>query len=859
MSEITLVFAADLEDHTSPQAFDRDTAEPEEEVLTKKWPLEDSMYIVVFKDAVKTVLEHERFLFSDSEITYLNWLHSLPVEALYILIRLSLRKDRWYRKLDYEHYANAMEDNSLLDSAITALLARQDTPPSPKRTEAIGSDRDAPIDLTSDSDEEEIVDEVLGVPTPNIDADLAYHASSHEEATLNDLLDMLTLDELTKLGKSYNVKTSGKKRKELAEAVLKSANSQQTLSFFRPPPLQQSNRNVSLKSKSGGRLREICLKALGQCIRLNPKVLLLIRRISLVFFRTTSYEAQLFVPAILVACKKRKYSLYEATRSSHVFTSREDLLSYEAALTLESATEDVMEKLQGSAGRKKEDWAKEREALENKLVILFNEIILAFNACIEENRKEERGGLERFESGYVYVRTLYHIAFQVGKIRGLDVEMNVLNNLAKQDRWLLGKRGACYERLACIYMKELKNRETAEKAHNVVTQALLDPETRIRYRPKLVRRLTRIEKALDIPLEERHKCEAVISKCDEIYILGERLDDITTASITQVTLPDMLATSPGKKPSPKPMQRRSSGKTLWKGENEESVGVEEFALEYYARKGFKGKHCEGRITRFLFALLFHDILFHPSVPGVFETVYQTAPLDLVHDTFYSARKELVDKRLEEILIPGEALKIDGVFFVGGRWDTFEREELLEIVQFMPESVIHIICQLQAMDFEGSAGGVLDLILWSVDKEEVKFVEVKSPNDKLSETQKLWIHHLVNAGATVEVCHVETAADRQKRKEKLDIKRERSKSRSRSKSVASTRKRGKSMAESEEEEEDDDDDERSDYEVLDVDNVKMEDEEDLGPSRGTKRGIPDEGSGESSQRGQRNKRVKTESD
>ncbi|KIM19337.1 hypothetical protein M408DRAFT_31330 [Serendipita vermifera MAFF 305830] len=218
----------------------------------------------------------------------------------------------------------------------------------------------------------------------------------------------------------------------------------------------------------------------------------------------------------------------------------------------------------------------------------------------------------------------------------------------------------------------------------------------------------------------------------------------------------MLSTSPGKKPSPKPM-RRSSGKTLWKGENEESVGVEEFALEHYARKGFKGKHCEGRITRFLFALLFHDILFHPSVPGVFETVYQTAPLDLVHDTFYSARKELVDKRLEEILTPGKALKIveerdeelreDGVFFVGGRWDTFEREELLEIVQFMPESVIHIICQLQAMDFEGSAGGVPDLILWSVDEEEVKFVEVKSPNDKLSETQKLWIHHLVNAGET----------------------------------------------------------------------------------------------------------------
>jgi Fanconi-associated nuclease 1 len=102
------------------------------------------------------------------------------------------------------------------------------------------------------------------------------------------------------------------------------------------------------------------------------------------------------------------------------------------------------------------------------------------------------------------------------------------------------------------------------------------------------------------------------------------------------------------------------------------------------------KHCEGRITRFLFSLLFHDILFHPSVPGAFETAYQIAPLDLVHDTFYSSRKGLIDARLDELLLPGRALEIiamrdnelrgDNVFFVGGRWDAFEREDIMEIVK-----------------------------------------------------------------------------------------------------------------------------------------------------------------------------------
>lgn len=34
-----------------------------------------------------------------------------------------------------------------------------------------------------------------------------------------------------------------------------------------------------------------------------------------------------------------------------------------------------------------------------------------------------------------------------------------------------------------------------------------------------------------------------------------------------------------------------------------------------------------------------------------------------------------------------------------------------------------------------------------------FVEVKGPNDKLSERQTSWLHKLMDFGANVEVCHV----------------------------------------------------------------------------------------------------------
>lgn len=89
--------------------------------------------------------------------------------------------------------------------------------------------------------------------------------------------------------------------------------------------------------------------------------------------------------------------------------------------------------------------------------------------------------------------------------------------------------------------------------------------------------------------------------------------------------------------------------------------------------------------------MFHDILFH-TLPGAFETEYQTAPLDLVLDTFYSSRKAMIDQRLSEILA-GKALEIatkadtqhrpQKTFFVGAQWDTFSTEEILEIVKVSP--------------------------------------------------------------------------------------------------------------------------------------------------------------------------------
>lgn len=78
-------------------------------------------------------------------------------------------------------------------------------------------------------------------------------------------------------------------------------------------------------------------------------------------------------------------------------------------------------------------------------------------------------------------------------------------------------------------------------------------------------------------------------------------------------------------------------------------GVEQVALSHYIHKTnwyTHGKHAETATLRTLFGLIFWDILFDSSVPNVFVDRFQTAPLDLQTDFFYSSRKQTIDAKLD---------------------------------------------------------------------------------------------------------------------------------------------------------------------------------------------------------------------
>jgi len=60
-----------------------------------------------------------------------------------------------------------------------------------------------------------------------------------------------------------------------------------------------------------------------------------------------------------------------------------------------------------------------------------------------------------------------------------------------------------------------------------------------------------------------------------------------------------------------------------------------------------GTHAEGGIWATLFGLLMWDIIFM-DVPDVFQTAFQTAPLDLGTVVFYPSRKDAIEARLSEV-------------------------------------------------------------------------------------------------------------------------------------------------------------------------------------------------------------------
>ena len=677
-------------------------------------------------------------------------------------VRLFLRKTAAWHRINRLRYYSDIAD---LSKAVEELMQERKLPRNEAPAVRYPGERKAPTEA------------VLG-------STFSFADSSAECIdTLEEASSLLMLDELKSIAKDAKVQGTSKNKKELLDALRKTSQAQSGLGWA---PLRRSDTGESSKSetesergnpfKGDGSNRDShfmnSISAVtGPCIRLSSPALKLFERVHLVFYRSTEWTEKSLTTIILARISRRNFPQYIVSRSANVFSSRAHLLEFEASIRTQFRVDSILE-FNGTV----------QEAGLREVLKIFDEVLPRWFDLVEaEQEKDERAHesgegayLRRFSPAWVYTRIIHKGTYVLGRFKDHEREHDVLCDLLAQNFFHTARRGAWYQRKALLqehYMWNFKpskklsdsarKTEYKKKAVETCVEGLQDPECHLIYHYDLQKRLMKLEKGLAVPKREKHDFGHVrLAKPTERTVEGVRVEK------------KQGGPNHGRRNSSDISGSRRGAKTIWIDELEGGgeCSVEAMCLSYYREQGWRGYHSEGGIVRTLFGYLFYDVLF-TYVPNVFQTEYQTCPLDLHTDSFYPTRVSEINHRLVEIG-NGEAKRIlrevydreseQQTCVVGIDW-SFAIEDLTEIVNCFGGEDLATVCKVMAQEYQQRGGGIPDLFLWRLHENgeqsskdgregEVMFAEVKSENDRLSDTQRLWIHVLTGAGIKVELCN-----------------------------------------------------------------------------------------------------------
>ena len=363
--------------------------------------------------------------------------------------------------------------------------------------------------------------------------------------------------------------------------------------------------------------------------------------------------------------------------------------------------------------------------------------------------------LRRFLANSIYCKILSLFSSEILQKMKFYKESNEIFEflLFQQDLYLLDSRHHWYERLAINYETHLKD---PYKAMEILEIALRDK--------------INVRKAGRLSLYQRAFKMSQIKRYEKIEDLAERLKVICKNefySIEEAPIVNIEANllQPEILPGRKTIFVQNSSQFENNSKNLEICSVEQIALSHYLKNGFtNGKHGETSSIMIIFGLIFWEILFDCNVPNVFIDRFQTVPLDLNTDDFYSSRKEAIDGKVQELrendidylFSQVEAIwkKHEGTQCSLVNWNLFENlEELKGLIVCFSNEKIASLCEYIAKNYRYCRSGGPDLIIWSLDSNDVKFVEVKGPGDKLSYKQIVWLDFLQKIAISCEVCYV----------------------------------------------------------------------------------------------------------
>ena len=679
-------------------------------------------------------------------------------------MRLFLRKtDSWHRTSRLNYYSDVSDP----EKAIETLQKPRALPQSPTPS---------PAGRAPDTDH---------ANSPLGDSFTFADASEDHIKTVREAAPLLTLDELKMV--ASEAKVQGKNKAELVKALCRMTQKQAGLmslglsrhssreerdSSMSESEAERSTAKVKLRREDSNRERHFLGKILaiiGPCVRLSSEPFKLFERVHVVFYRSTEWTEKSLTTIILAKIARRNFPEYIVCRTSTIFPTRAHLREFEAAIRLEAEVDRIAEfgEIPGDAGFQ-------------RIFDIYESIYPRWKVLlIEEEEKEQKvyemgegAYLRRFTPGNSYTRIVHKALAVFARWKDHGKEHSLLMELLEQKLFYLSKRGAWYQRKALLeehYMYALDENPVSsdveqQKRHwrrvaiATCEAGLQDPDCHLIYHYDLQKRVTKLEKKLRVPKRHQHEFNHV------------RLAKPLDITVEGIQLKRDLPTKPGR--------QQASTKTIWLDELDTGgeVSVEEMCLSHFRSEGWKGYHAEGGIIRTLFAYLFYDILFL-YIPNVFQTAYQTCPLDLHTDAFFPVRASEINHRLMDIA-NGDGERIVRTVWereherrtsvVGLKWD-FDIDDIAELVSCFEGSSLAAVCKVMAQEYKVRGGGIPDLILWrkheNADDEEtttasapgkakgqVMFTEVKSANDRLSDTQRLWIHVLTGAGVKVALCN-----------------------------------------------------------------------------------------------------------
>ncbi len=180
--------------------------------------------------------------------------------------------------------------------------------------------------------------------------------------------------------------------------------------------------------------------------------------------------------------------------------------------------------------------------------------------------------------------------------------------------------------------------------------------------------------------------------------------------------------------------------------------------DYYQRQGFDAHFTENYLWTALFGLIFWEELFESDKSAVYNPFDRT-PADLVRADFYENHKSHIERKISLLKTPPAIEihilkmvslhygKLNGIF----RWSPQVAPIVLDFVKRAQYADLGLILRTMAQKYELYCSGYPDLML--IDKDKVKFIEVKAEGDALRAGQLSKARLLAQAGFDVEILKV----------------------------------------------------------------------------------------------------------